>query len=46
MISCLVPMYQSECSPKAYRGAIVGLYQWAITIGLVSWLSVTSATFL
>ncbi|KAL7418068.1 monosaccharide importer [Mrakia frigida] len=35
MISCLVPMYQSECAPKQYRGFIVGLYQWAITIGLL-----------
>ncbi|PPR01080.1 hypothetical protein CVT24_000391 [Panaeolus cyanescens] len=32
-ISCLVPMYQSECAPKAIRGIIVGLYQFAITIG-------------
>ena len=29
IISCLVPMYQSECSPKSVRGFIVGLYQWA-----------------
>ena len=35
MISTLVPMYQSECSPKWIRGAIVGLYQWGITIGLL-----------
>ncbi|GAA5915374.1 hypothetical protein JCM8208_007693 [Rhodotorula glutinis] len=33
--SCLVPMYQSECAPKAIRGAIVGAYQWMITIGLL-----------
>ncbi|PPQ66864.1 hypothetical protein CVT24_008572 [Panaeolus cyanescens] len=33
IISCLVPMYQSECAPKAIRGIIVGLYQFAITIG-------------
>jgi len=31
----LVPMYQSECAPKWIRGAIVGLYQFAITIGLL-----------
>ena len=30
--SCLVPMYQSECAPKAIRGAIVGAYQWMITV--------------
>jgi MFS transporter, SP family, sugar:H+ symporter len=35
MVSNLVPMYQSECSPKWIRGAIVGLYQWGITIGLL-----------
>ncbi|OLL26835.1 putative glucose transporter rco-3 [Neolecta irregularis DAH-3] len=35
LISCLVPMYQSECAPKWLRGAIVSCYQWAITIGLL-----------
>ncbi|KAH9978328.1 MFS monosaccharide transporter [Russula compacta] len=35
LVSTLVPMYQSECSPKWVRGAVVGLYQWAITIGLL-----------
>jgi MFS family permease len=35
LVSTLVPMYQSECSPKWVRGAIVGLYQWAITIGIL-----------
>ncbi|KAH9965623.1 general substrate transporter [Lactifluus volemus] len=34
-VSALVPMYQSECSPKWIRGAVVSLYQWAITIGLL-----------
>lgn len=33
VVSCLVPMYQSECAPKKIRGLIVGLYQLAITIG-------------
>jgi MFS transporter, SP family, sugar:H+ symporter len=28
-------MYQSECSPKWIRGAVVSLYQWAITIGIL-----------
>jgi len=28
-------MYQSECSPKWIRGAVVSTYQWAITIGLL-----------
>jgi SP family sugar:H+ symporter-like MFS transporter len=35
MVSTMVPMYQSECSPKWIRGAVVGLYQWGITIGLL-----------
>jgi SP family sugar:H+ symporter-like MFS transporter len=35
LVSALVPMYQSECAPKWIRGAIVGLYQWAITIGIL-----------
>ncbi|KAF9535187.1 monosaccharide importer [Crepidotus variabilis] len=33
LVSCLVPMYQSECAPKSIRGLIVGLYQLTITIG-------------
>jgi MFS family permease len=35
LVSTLAPMYQSECSPKWIRGAVVGLYQWGITIGLL-----------
>jgi len=35
LVSCLVPMYQSECSPKWVRGAVVSCYQWAITIGIL-----------
>jgi len=35
LVSTLVPMYQSECSPKWIRGAVVGCYQWAITIGIL-----------
>ncbi|KAF2142746.1 uncharacterized protein K452DRAFT_297283 [Aplosporella prunicola CBS 121167] len=34
MVSAMIPMYQSETSPKWIRGTIVGAYQWAITIGL------------
>ena len=30
MVSCLVPMYQAESSPKWIRGAVVSGYQWAI----------------
>ncbi|KAF9454277.1 MFS monosaccharide transporter [Macrolepiota fuliginosa MF-IS2] len=35
LVSVLIPMYQSECSPKWIRGAVVSLYQWAIAIGLL-----------
>ncbi|KAH9167454.1 MFS monosaccharide transporter [Lactarius sanguifluus] len=35
LVSTLVPMYQSECSPKWIRGAVVGLYQFGITIGIL-----------
>ena len=35
LVSTLVPLYQSECSPKWIRGAVVGLYQFGITIGIL-----------
>jgi len=35
LVSTIVPMYQSECSPKWIRGAVVGLYQWGIAIGIL-----------
>ncbi|KAJ6615536.1 monosaccharide importer [Mycena sp. CBHHK59/15] len=44
LVSCLVPMYQSECSPKNIRGLIVGLYQLAITIGALLAAIVLNAT--
>ncbi|KAG9029313.1 hypothetical protein FRB95_005477 [Tulasnella sp. JGI-2019a] len=44
MVSCLIPMYQSECSPKWIRGAIVSCYQWAITIGLLLASIVSNST--
>ncbi|KAJ7717619.1 monosaccharide importer [Mycena maculata] len=44
LISCLVPMYQSECAPKNIRGLIVGLYQLAITIGALLAAIVLNAT--
>ncbi|RDB19992.1 putative glucose transporter rco-3 [Hypsizygus marmoreus] len=44
LVSCLVPMYQSECSPKSVRGLIVGLYQLAITIGALLAAIVLNAT--
>ena len=31
----IVPLYQSESAPKWIRGAIVGAYQFAITVGLL-----------
>ncbi|KAE9398530.1 MFS monosaccharide transporter [Gymnopus androsaceus JB14] len=42
--STVVPMYQSECAPKWIRGAVVALYQWAITIGLLLAAVVNNAT--
>ncbi|GLB43411.1 putative major facilitator superfamily, sugar transporter (TC 2.A.1.1) family protein [Lyophyllum shimeji] len=44
LVSCLIPMYQSECSPKWIRGAVVSTYQWAITIGLLIAAVVNNAT--
>ncbi|KAI0842332.1 high-affinity glucose transporter [Hypoxylon sp. FL0890] len=35
LISALIPLYQSETAPRWVRGAIVGAYQLAITIGLL-----------
>ncbi|KAJ5100118.1 general substrate transporter [Penicillium argentinense] len=34
LVSAQVPMYQSETLPKWIRGAVVGCYQFCITIGL------------
>ncbi|TFA99718.1 hypothetical protein CCMA1212_008461 [Trichoderma ghanense] len=39
-----VPLYQSETAPKWIRGAIVGAYQLAITIGLLLAAVVNNAT--
>jgi len=44
MVSMLIPMYQSECSPKWIRGAVVSGYQWAITIGLLLAAIINNAT--
>ncbi|KII85851.1 hypothetical protein PLICRDRAFT_44270 [Plicaturopsis crispa FD-325 SS-3] len=44
LVSVLIPMYQSECSPKWIRGAVVSAYQWAITIGLLLASVVVNAT--
>ncbi|EIW58793.1 MFS monosaccharide transporter [Trametes versicolor FP-101664 SS1] len=44
LVSTLVPMYQSECSPKWIRGAVVSGYQWAITIGLLLAAVINNAT--
>ncbi|KAK9481393.1 general substrate transporter [Lipomyces japonicus] len=35
LISAIIPLYQSETAPQWIRGAIVGSYQLAITIGLL-----------
>jgi len=44
MISALIPLYQSETSPKWIRGTVVGAYQFAITIGLLLASVVGNAT--
>ncbi|KAF2855391.1 general substrate transporter [Plenodomus tracheiphilus IPT5] len=44
MISATIPLYQSETAPKWIRGAIVGCYQLAITIGLLLAAIVNNAT--
>ncbi|KAJ7574408.1 MFS monosaccharide transporter [Mycena floridula] len=44
LVSCIVPMYQSECSPKWIRGAVVASYQWCITIGLLLAAIVNNST--
>ena len=41
-----VPLYQSETAPKWIRGAIVGAYQFAITIGLLLAAILDNATHL
>ena len=40
----IVPMYQSETSPKWIRGTVVGAYQLAITIGLLLAAIVNNST--
>ncbi|CAF1459277.1 unnamed protein product [Adineta ricciae] len=35
IVSCILPIYQSECAPKQIRGALVSTYQLCITLGLL-----------
>lgn len=35
-LSVVMPMFQSECSPKEIRGAVIAGYQLAITFGIFS----------
>ncbi|GAO15594.1 uncharacterized protein UV8b_04767 [Ustilaginoidea virens] len=44
LISALIPLYQSETAPKWIRGAIVGAYQFSITVGLLLAAIVNNAT--
>ncbi|KAI2640195.1 high-affinity glucose transporter RGT2 [Xylaria nigripes] len=44
LVSALIPLYQSETAPKWIRGAIVGAYQFAITVGLLLASVVNNAT--
>lgn len=34
-LSGLIPVHQAECAPKNIRGALISMYQLAITIGLL-----------
>ncbi|WWC65534.1 uncharacterized protein I303_108152 [Kwoniella dejecticola CBS 10117] len=42
--SCLVPLYQAECSPKSIRGLVVSAYQFFVTVGLLVAACVVYAT--
>ncbi|KAL7422311.1 Plasma membrane low glucose sensor [Cryptotrichosporon argae] len=44
LVSCQVPMYQSETAPKALRGLIMGCYQLSVTIGALIATIVLNAT--
>ncbi|KAL8983095.1 MAG: hypothetical protein Q9177_005077 [Variospora cf. flavescens] len=44
LISAIIPLYQSETAPKWIRGAVVGCYQLAITLGLFIAAIVDNAT--
>ncbi|EIW53906.1 MFS monosaccharide transporter [Trametes versicolor FP-101664 SS1] len=44
LISTLVPMYQSECSPKWIRGAVVSCWSLTITVGLLLASVINNAT--
>ncbi|CAK7223760.1 Plasma membrane low glucose sensor [Sporothrix bragantina] len=44
LISALIPLYQAETAPKWIRGAIIGSYQFAITVGLLLAAAVDNAT--
>ncbi|KAK4234047.1 general substrate transporter [Achaetomium macrosporum] len=46
LLSALIPLYQSETAPKWIRGAIVGAYQFAITVGLLLAAIVNNSTHL
>ena len=35
IVNFVIPLYLSEISPKAIRGTLVSLYQWAITAGIL-----------
>ncbi|CDK29568.1 unnamed protein product [Kuraishia capsulata CBS 1993] len=44
IISAVIPLYQAESSPKGVRGAIISLYQCAITLGLLVSSAVVQGT--
>ncbi|CAL9737721.1 low glucose sensor Snf3p [Monosporozyma servazzii] len=44
IISAIVPSYQAEAAKKNLRGAIISMYQWAITWGLLASSAVAQGT--
>ncbi|GBC07193.1 hypothetical protein RclHR1_00730042 [Rhizophagus clarus] len=47
ILSMIVPLYQSEISPKEIRGRLISFQQWSITIGLAIsfWINYATEKF-
>lgn len=43
IVNFVIPLYLSEIAPKAVRGTLVSLYQWAITAGILFSYAINSA---
>ncbi|CAG8679882.1 22844_t:CDS:10 [Rhizophagus irregularis] len=46
ILSMIVPLYQSEISPKEIRGRLISFQQWSITIGIPLWIQNVPALIL